>query len=243
MRDNISAFGGDREQGADLRPVGRRRKGFDAAGNARARKGSSIGRLFRAAQRLRGGARDAASKTAETILKELGLKPGQGRELQNVPLDKLMEAGNKARFGTVVDGKVLPANPFDPVATPVSADVPVIVGYTRTERTVYEIDSPNYGKLDEAGLLENVKRALGDDAEKVIASYRKKYPKATPYELSTNITGDVGAMSSIRLAERRAAVGQSADLPLHLGLGDSGDGLARATHSGDSVRLQSHRCE
>jgi len=120
-----------------------------------------------------------------------------------------MDAGNKARFGPGVDGKVLPAHPFDPVAAPVSAGVPVIVGYTRTERTVYEIDSPNYGKLDEAGLLANVKRVLGDEAEKVVASYRKRHPKATPYELSTNITGDAGAMNSIRLAERRAALGKA----------------------------------
>jgi para-nitrobenzyl esterase len=117
-----------------------------------------------------------------------------------------MEAGNKARFGPVVDGTVLPAHPFDPVATPLSADVPVIVGYTRTERTVYEIDSPDYGKLDDAGLRAAMKRLLGDDAERIIASYRKRYPKATPYELSTNISGDAGAMSSIRLAERRAAL-------------------------------------
>jgi para-nitrobenzyl esterase len=158
---------------------------------------------------LRGGAREAANKTAETILAELGLKPGQGRELQNVPLERLMEAGNKARFGTVVDGKILPAHPFDPVATPLSQDVPLIVGYTRTERTVYEIDSPNYGNLDETGLLENAKRLLGDDAERIIASYRKRYPRATPYELSTNISGDAGAMSSIRLAERRAALGKA----------------------------------
>src|SRR6266508_5604518 len=120
-----------------------------------------------------------------------------------------MDAGNKARFGTVVDGKVLPANPFEPVATPISADVPVIVGYTRTERTVYEIDSSNYGKLDEAELLENAKRLLGDEAERIIAGYRRRYPKATPYELSTNISTDASAMNSIRLAERRAALGKA----------------------------------
>jgi para-nitrobenzyl esterase len=103
----------------------------------------------------------------------------------------------------------LPANPFDPVATSLTADVPVIVGYTRTERTVYEIDSADYGKLDETGLLTNIRRVLGDDAEKVISSYRRRFPKATPYELSTNITGDAGAMNSIRLAERRAALGKA----------------------------------
>ena len=208
VHDNIGAFGGDPNKVLIFGQSGGGGKVSTLLGMPAA-KGLFNRAIIESGAALRGGARDAASKTAETILKELGLKPGQGRELQQVPLDKLMDAGNKARFGPVVDGKVLPANPFDPVATPISADVPVIVGYTRTERTVYEIDSLDYGKLDEPGLLANVKRALGDEAEMVIASYRKRYPNATPYELSTNITGDAGAMSSIRLAERRAALGKA----------------------------------
>jgi para-nitrobenzyl esterase len=208
VRDNISAFGGDPNKVLIFGQSGGGAKVSTLLAMPSA-KGLFHRAIIQSGAGLRGGARDAANKTAETLLKELGLKPGQGRELQQVPLDKLMDAGNKARFGTVVDVKLLPTNPFDPVATPVSAHVPVIVGYTRTERTVYEIDSPNYGKLDEAGLLENTKRLLGDDAERIIASYRKRYPKATPYELSTNISGDAGAMSSIRLAERRAAAGQA----------------------------------
>jgi para-nitrobenzyl esterase len=208
VHDNIGVFGGDPNRVLIFGQSGGGAKVSTLLAMPSA-KGLFQRAIIQSGAGLRGGARDAANKTAETILKELGLKPGQGRELQSVPLDKLMDAGNKARFGTVVDGKILPANPFDPVATPISADVPVIVGYTRTERTVYEVDSPNYGRLDEAGLLENVKRVLGDDAERVIASYRKKYPKATTYELSTNITGDAGAMSSIRLAERRAALAKA----------------------------------
>jgi para-nitrobenzyl esterase len=208
VRDNISAFGGDPNRVLIFGQSGGGAKVSTLLAMPLA-KGLFHRAVIQSGAGLRGGTREAANRTAETLLKELGLKPGQGRELQNVPLDKLMDAGNRARFGTVVDGKVLPTNPFEPVATPLSADVPVIVGYTRTERTVYEVDSPNYGKLDEAGLLENVKRVLGEEAERVIASYRKRYPKATPYELSTNITGDAGAMSSIRLAERRAALGKA----------------------------------
>jgi len=34
----------------------------------------------------------------------------------------------------------------------------VIVGYTRTERTVYDIDDPSYGKLDEAGCWTGPRR-------------------------------------------------------------------------------------
>ena len=208
VQGNISNFGGDPNKVLIFGQSGGGAKVSTLLAMPSA-KGLFNRAIIQSGAGLRGGARDAANQTAETILKELGLKAGQGRELQNVPLDKLMEAGNKARFGTVVDGRILPANPFDPVASPLSADVPVIVGYTRTERTVYEIDSPNYGKLDEAGLLENVRRVLGEDAQRVIASYRKKSPNATPYELSINITGDAAAMSSIRLAERRAALGKA----------------------------------
>jgi para-nitrobenzyl esterase len=208
VRDNINAFGGDPNKVLIFGQSGGGGKVSTLLAMPGA-KGLFHRAVIESGVALRGGPRDAATKTAETLMKELGLSKGQGRELQNIPLDRLMEAGNKARFGPVVDGKVLPAHPFDPVATPVSADVPVIVGYTRTERTVYEIDSPTFGKLDEAGLLENVGKLLGDSAEKVIASYRKKYPKATPYELSTNISTDASAMNSIRLAERRAALGKA----------------------------------
>jgi para-nitrobenzyl esterase len=208
VRDNIGAFGGDPNKVLIFGQSGGGGKVSTLLAMPAAR-GLFHRAVIQSGAALRGGPRDAASKTAETILKELGLKPGLGRELQQAPLDRLMDAGNKARFGPVVDGRVLPANPFDPVATPISAGVPVIVGYTRTERTVYEIDSPDYGKLDEAGLMANAKRVFGDEGEKVIAGYRQKYPKATLYELSTNITGDAGAMNSIRLAERRAASGKA----------------------------------
>jgi para-nitrobenzyl esterase len=208
VRDNISSFGGDPSRVLIFGQSGGGAKVSTMLAMPSA-KGLFHRAIIQSGAGLSGGTRERANQTAETLLKELGLKPGQGRELQNVPLDRLMDAGNKARFGTVVDGKVLPANPFEPVASPLSADVPVIVGYTRTERTVYEIDSPTFGKLDDAGLLESVKRLLGEDAERIIAGYRKRYPKASPYDLATNISGDAGAMSSIRLAERHAALGKA----------------------------------
>jgi len=208
VRDNISAFGGDPNKVLIFGQSGGGGKVSTMLAMPAA-KGLFHRAIIESGASLRGGPRDAASRTAETLMKELGLSKGQGRELQNVPLDKLMDAGNKARFGPVVDGTVLPAHPFEPAASPLSADVPVIVGYTRTERTVYEIDTPGYGKLDEAGLLEATRKLLGDSAERVIESYRKKYPKATPYELSTNISGDAGAINSIRLAERHSALGNA----------------------------------
>ena len=38
----------------------------------------------------------------------------------------------------------------------------VLIEIESAERTVYQVDDPSYGKLDDAGLLANTKQALGD---------------------------------------------------------------------------------
>jgi para-nitrobenzyl esterase len=212
VRENIENFGGDPNRVMIFGQSG----GGGKVSNLLAMPGGK-GLFHRAViesgAALRSGSRDAASRSAEQLLKDLGLKQGQGRDLQRVPLEKLMAAsaggtgGSRGlAFSPVVDGKTLPANPFDPVAPSISENIPVIVGYTRTERTVYQIDEPSYGVLDEAGLLTGARALLGADAERIIEIYRKRTPKATPFELMTDISSDAGAMNSVRLAERRAAL-------------------------------------
>lgn len=208
VRDNISQFGGDPNRVLIFGQSGGGGKVSMLLGMPAA-KGLFHSAVIESGASLRAGTRENATKSADALLNVLGLRRGQGRELQNVPLDKLMAASNTVRVGPVVDGSVIPENPFDPVATPISANVPVIVGYTRTERTVYEIDDGAYGKLDDAGLLDRTRRLLGDQAPSILDLYRKKYPKATPYELATDIATDASAMNSIRLAERRAALGKA----------------------------------
>jgi para-nitrobenzyl esterase len=220
VRDNISQFGGDPNNVMIFGQSG----GGAKVSTLLAMPGAK-GLFHRAAiesgAALRVGTRENANEFTQRVLTKLGLSPAQARDLQQVPLEKLIAAGDASAvraepgsgrpgLGTrpVVDGKALPTQPFEPTAPTISEDIPVIVGYTRTERTVYDIDLPTFGKLDDAGLLKNAKRGLGDAAPDVIASYRKKYPKASLYDLSTFIGTDVQAMSSIRLAERRAALGK-----------------------------------
>jgi para-nitrobenzyl esterase len=220
VRDNISQFGGDPN---NVMIFGQ--SGGGAKVSTLLAMPDAKGLFHRAAiesgAALRVGTREDADDYTKRVLKKLGLTPAQARDLQKVPVDQLIAAGDTSAvrpdlasgrrgLGTrpVVDGKALPAQPFDPAAPTISEDIPVIVGYTRTERTVYEIDLPTFGKLDEAGLLKSAKRGLGDAAPDVVASYRRKYPQASPFDLSTYISTDIQAMSSIRLAERRAALGK-----------------------------------
>jgi para-nitrobenzyl esterase len=126
------------------------------------------------------------------ILARCGLKPNQIDELRKIPMQQLAAATiapskpgePPLRLGPVVEGLVIPADPFDPVATEISANIPLMIGSTETEVTWFT--NQNYDPLDEAGLRSRVKETLRIDdaaADNVIAVYRKNRPKASNLDL------------------------------------------------------------
>ena len=42
----------------------------------------------------------------------------------------------------MIDGKALPDHPWDPAAPALSADIPLLIGYARTEETLYDRPTP-----------------------------------------------------------------------------------------------------
>jgi para-nitrobenzyl esterase len=110
-------------------------------------------------------------------------------------------------FAPTVDGKILPEHPFHPTASPLSADVPVMIGCTRTEMTLFSLNDASAFLLDDAGLRMRVKDLLGDEAQPMIDLYRKLTPGATPSDLFFLIASDYryGA-PTMKIAERRAAL-------------------------------------
>ena len=132
VRDNISAFGGDPGKAMIFGQSGGDGKVSTLLGIPLAQR-----RAIESGASLRGVAGGAANQTTEKLLKALSLRSGQGHERQDVPVDKRMATASTGNScGPGVDGKVLPAHPFDPVASPISPEVPVMVGSTRTGRTV-----------------------------------------------------------------------------------------------------------
>jgi para-nitrobenzyl esterase len=204
VRDNIEAFGGDPNRVMIFGQSGGGGKVSILLGTPAA-KG-----LFHAAAMQSGGGggspKERATENAEKLLAKVGLSRANARELQKMPLDKLIAAN--ATVGPVIDGKILPA---DPVGSPLSQDVPVILGATRTEMTVYTIDSPNYGQMSEAELLASTGKLVGADrAPQVIATYRKRYPDATPYALSMYMGDDAQPGRGGSVAEARNKHGKAA---------------------------------
>jgi para-nitrobenzyl esterase len=110
-------------------------------------------------------------------------------------------------WGPKIDGKVLPAHPFDPVAPPYSKDVPLIVG-TDLNEFVSGLDNPERDDFSEEKLAAHTAKKWGSQAPAIVAAYRKEYPKATPFEIwAAASAADWMRLNAQTLAERKAAQG------------------------------------
>jgi para-nitrobenzyl esterase len=156
-------------------------------------------------------------RATEMLLAELGLKASQARELQNMPLERLVQAGARlnekftlrepgmTENSPTVDGNALPSHPWDPAAPALSANIPLLIGYARTEETWYDRPTPQALALDEAGLKDRVTQRLGGNADPVIEAFRKAHPQATPWDLWILIATDhPRGAHSCELAKRKA---------------------------------------
>ena len=137
-----------------------------------------------------------------------------------MPVDKIMAAyfdvvkdmGSADQmtegFSPTVNGTAVPQHPFYPVAAAVSASVPLMLGSTRTEMT---LQSPaDRFSLDEDGMRGRVRSLIGDNANRVIDTYRKVNPGSSPSDIYFLIASDYRYGAPImKIAERRAALNKA----------------------------------
>jgi para-nitrobenzyl esterase len=220
VRDNIERFGGDPKNVMIFGESGGGAKVSTLLAMPCA-KGLFHRAAIESGPGIRSMEREPATKVAEALLTELKLKPGQVRELQKLPLGQIMSAyfatGSAMSSGTgrrgfapVVDGESLPRHPFSPDAPPSSADVPILIGYNRTEAEFFLLSDPGAKKMSDDDLKRRVKTLYDDNGQRVIDLYRKTDPGLSPYELFVLIQTD-GTMgiNSIRIAERKSAAGRA----------------------------------
>lgn len=224
VRDNIAAFGGDPGNVTIFGESGGGGKVSTLLAMPRA-KGLFHRAIIQSGASVRLRTRDRAHALTEHVLRILGLGRGDIAKLQMLPIAPLLAAIKPAEkalgpsptpfldrypFGPVVDGDVVPAHPFDPAAPDVSADIPVIIGDMLTETTIFMAtdDKVWFRTLTEDELRARVSALAGAHTDRVIETYRRLYPGASPAERLIATTTDCNfRLRSLTLAGRRVARG------------------------------------
>lgn len=113
-------------------------------------------------------------------------------------------------FGPVVDGTLLPRQPFDPDATPVSADIPLIIGDCTHEASLFlaHDDKVWHRTLTEPEMRARITPLALTQHGRVADTYRRLMPDASPAErLIATLTDSNFRIRSLLMAERRARQG------------------------------------
>jgi para-nitrobenzyl esterase len=216
VRDNAEAFGGDPQNVTIFGESGGGAKVSTLMATPAA-KGLFHKAIVQSGPGLRGVPKEIAARNAELLLAELGIARGDTAALQAAPAEAIIKAAYAvqaravaqpgARFGLspVVDGDVLPRDPFTPDAPPQSADIPLMIGTNKDEMTLFMASEPWFGRLTEAELVERVRAQAGPKADAVLAALRKVHPDYSPTYLFTAFATAMGMLAgSITLAERKA---------------------------------------
>lgn len=216
VRDNIQQFGGDPGNVTIFGQSGGGRKVGTLLSMPSAR-GLFHRAIIESGPTIRLVEQSAADRNAERLMSKLQLGRNEEGELQKIPVERIMAAyfavlkdmGSTdpmtEGFSPMVDGAVIPAHPFYPAASNVSADVPLMLGSTRTEMT---LQSPaDAFSLNEDGMRARVKTLIRDKAETTIEAYRQANPGASPSDLYFLIASDYRYGAPVmKIAERRAAL-------------------------------------
>ena len=221
VRDNIVRFGGDPGNVTIFGQSGGGGK-VSALLAMPAAKGLFHRAIVMSGAGIRMADHERSTKLAEAVLDVLGLSTKELDKLQTKPIKEMIAAIQPAQeklapapyrlldrygFGPVVEGRDLPHHPFDPKATDLSDDVPVLVGGTKDENAVFLApdDAVWNRSLNDAELKTRVAKVAGGETDAVIDLYRRLHPGMNPSELLIEITTDSNFwVRSVLLAERKS---------------------------------------
>ncbi len=211
VRDNIAAFGGDP---ANVTITGQSGGGGKCSHLMAmpAAKGLFHKVAIQSGSTLMTGRHETARENAEQLLSTLGIAKGDLPALQTVPFVDLVNV--PARHGPVLDGNIVPRDPFAPDAPAISAGIPMIIG-TCLEDWGFAI---NEDGESETSIISWLHKQLPEDADPALADtmvrvYREQYPDKNGFLLRAIIATDSWVRRNALLQAERQAVN---DAPVYM---------------------------
>ena len=215
VRENIEAFGGDPNCVTIFGESGGGAKVSALLAMPPAR-GLFHRAIIQSGPGLKMAERGDAAVVAEQTLAALGIAPADVHKMQKLDPMVIIKAAFAAAmshrgssklgpFTPVVDGRSLPRHPFHPDAPALSRDIPILVGTTKDEMTLFMVMEPNFGDWTEAEARERFTTMLGQKGPEAYEMIRRIRPSNEPTHLvSSMATASFVWMDSIRLTERKA---------------------------------------
>jgi para-nitrobenzyl esterase len=219
VRDNITNFGGDKDNVTIFGQSGGGTKVITLMAMP-----SAKGLFHRAISQSNSIVQVATPAYAklytEAVLADLNITKDNIADLHKVKPVRLQEAlaaADKKNFKVpadvgrsglqpVVDGKVLPTHPFDPVAPAMTANVPFMVGTCRNEASA-SIGNAAMEKLDDEGLKKRLTERYKNKGDELYRALRKSHPNDKPVELLSYVSAQnpIAYLQASRKAAQNAA--------------------------------------
>lgn len=214
VRDNIAQFGGDPSNVTIFGQSGGGAKVCNLMAMPSA-KGLFHKAIVQSGSAVQSGSPDAAAAGAKALLEKLQIGSGNLAKLHELHPEDLLAAaaGVRVRYGPIVDGDVIAQHPFTPEASPLAKDVPVMVGYTKDEMTLYNVGFEWWRNMTEAELSQRLQaagteeRPIAGDPDALVAAFRELHPGNAPRYLYTDVLTSRHFLGATTLAERKAADG------------------------------------
>ena len=214
VKANIAAFGGDPENVTIMGESGGGSKVSHLLATPAA-AGLFHKAIIQSGPAVTSGKKEDAIKLADAFMAKAGVETEA--ELLALTSDDVITAGRAAlkevgagwsgpNFSPIVDGDVLPGDPFKPAAPEQSKDIPVMIGWNKDEMTIFNAAQPWFGRVTDTA-LNGMAAMFGENGPALIANYRSERPEDSPTYIANSAMTARFAYGSYVLADQKARQG------------------------------------